>query len=143
MTATAQPLEMDVRRWNARTCEWVTVTVEASPEPRRRARKRAHGPARPLVLDDVSGSSPLPSWWRDTAYAPTTGWADTRTFIKPSAMRTHGAPVVTWDGFDVTSRKRSGRPEDAGADTAIVAAGFAALAETSKPRRTRRTTRRK
>ena len=81
--------------YNPRAGEWRTITVDVSPEPRRQRRTRR--PARhgaPRDLSGLSAGSPLPEWWRDTAFAPGEPLADMRTYIKPPAMRTSRAAVV-------------------------------------------------
>ena len=86
----------DIRAYDPITQEWRTVTVPAEPVKRTRTRRRrAKAPAARMPLDGAG--SPRPAWWRDTAFAPANGpagWADTRTHIKPSAMRTHRAAGI-------------------------------------------------
>jgi hypothetical protein len=48
----------------------------------------------PRDLSGLSTGSPLPEWWRYTAYAPGDLLADTRTYVKTPAIRTHRAAVV-------------------------------------------------
>jgi hypothetical protein len=93
------------RRWNPRAGEWETTTAEIPPGPRRRpAVKRARTAGKPRDLSGLSGGAPLPDWWRDTAFAPSAGFADTRTFIKPPAIRTHRTPVAAFSGTPSSSR---------------------------------------
>lgn len=87
------------RLWNAQAGEWQVIRVEvevtSAPRQRRASQRRTtrrHGAPRDLA--GLSDGSPLPSWWRDTAFAPCDGFADTRTFIKPTTMRTRRAPTV-------------------------------------------------
>ncbi len=85
-----------VRRWDASAGEWHDVTLELTPEPvrRKRARRRAASHGAPRDLTGLSAGAPLPSWWRDTAYAPGEPLADMRTYLKPPAIRTHRAAIV-------------------------------------------------
>jgi len=95
------------RRWNAVAGEWETMTVEITPEPRRRARSRTRSRRRqgsPRDLAGLSAGSPLPAWWRDTAYAPSDGFADMRTYVKPSAIRTHRAAIAAPASDSVPTR---------------------------------------
>jgi len=85
------------QHWNPLAGEWETVTVEVTPEPVRPRRSRARRSRRPGAACDLAGlsdSAPFPDWWRDTAYAPSDGLADMRTFVKPAAIRTHRAATV-------------------------------------------------
>jgi hypothetical protein len=85
------------RQWNPCAGEWQTVKVEITqPEPRRRrtSQHRAVRHGEPRDLSGLSNGSPLPAWWRDTAYAPPEPLADMRTWSKPPAMRTHRAVTV-------------------------------------------------
>jgi hypothetical protein len=88
----AQP---EIRLWDAMAGEWKTVTVDVAPEPRRRGTvRRAKIVGRPRDASGLSAGSPLPAWWRDTAYADMGPLADMRTWVKPAAMRTHRAATV-------------------------------------------------
>lgn len=102
----------DIRVWDAVTHEYRTVRSEVPDQPRRRGRA-SRKPVRrgaPRDLTGLSDSSPLPAWWRDTAYAPAGPLADMRTWVKPSAMRTHrAAAVMPSDPGRLTARKPSGR----------------------------------
>jgi len=86
-----------VPQWDPRAGEWRTVAVEVSPEPVRRRRTRKRASVRtgaPRDLAGLSAGSPLPAWWRDTAFAPGEPLADMRTYVKPPAVRTHRPAVV-------------------------------------------------
>jgi hypothetical protein len=101
-----------VRQYDPRAGEWRTVEVQITPEPRRRraSQRRAPRHGAPRDLTGLSDGSPLPSWWRDTAYAPSDGFADTRTFIKRPAMKTRRAAVVMpADAGQLTARKPTDR----------------------------------
>jgi hypothetical protein len=85
------------QQWNPVAGEWQAVAVEVTPEPRRHARSpRTHGHRLGTERDltGLSSGSPLPAWWRDTAYAPGEPLADMRSFIKPSMIKTHRAATV-------------------------------------------------
>lgn len=83
-----------VRHWNPRTEEWETGSARTAPAPARPARQSK--PGRPVSLSGLSAGAPLPASWRDTAYAPSSGFADMRTYVKPATMRTRRAPVSPW-----------------------------------------------
>jgi hypothetical protein len=102
-------MDMDVRKWDAYAGEWVTVTVDAPPEPRQADRRTLRRPGQPVDLAALSAGSPLPSWWRDTAFAPegSGGLADMRTNLKDETVRTHRGPVVSWSAFDDLPSDRS------------------------------------
>src|SRR5690348_10134713 len=99
------------RIWNAQAGEWQTIQVEVPQEPRRRGQSRRairHG--QPRDLSGLSDGSPLPAWWRDTAYAPGDPLADLRTYVKPAVMRTHrAATVMPAEPGQLTARKPSDR----------------------------------
>jgi hypothetical protein len=83
------------RLWDAWAGEWKTVTVDVTPEPRRRgAVRRTKIAGAPRDTAGLSAGSPLPAWWRDTAYADMGPLADMRTWVKPASMRTHRAATV-------------------------------------------------
>lgn len=86
------------RSWNAQAGEWQDVTIEVPEQPRRRTCRRHTRPGRAVDLAGLAAASPLPDWWRDTAYAPSDGLADMRTYIKTETTRTHRAPVIAWTG---------------------------------------------
>jgi hypothetical protein len=100
-----------VRQYNPWAGEWQAVTVEVSPDPARRpSRASTRRPARhgsPRDLTGLSDGSPLPAWWRDTAYAPMGPLADLRTYVKPSAMRTRRPAVVMPSGLATDTRHSS------------------------------------
>lgn len=98
--------------WNAQAGEWQTVTVEVevTSAPRRRNRARSRRRGQPRDLSGLSDGSPLPAWWRDTAYAPGGPLADLRTYVKPAAMKTRrAATVMPADPGRITARKPSDR----------------------------------
>ena len=81
--------------WNPYAAEWQTLTVKVPDEPRRRrTRRRARRPGRPVDLTGLSAGSPLPAWWRDTAFGDAGPLADMRTYLPEPAIRTH-RPAVT------------------------------------------------
>ncbi len=91
-------LNASYRRWNAQAGEWETVTVQTTCIPRRKHARKAPRRNTPRDLTGLSGGSPLPAWWRDTAYAPGSGFADMRTFIKPETTRTHHKTASIYRG---------------------------------------------
>jgi len=85
------------RQYDPIAREWKSVPVEVPPESVRKHRTRARRPVRrgaPRDLAGLSDGSPIPPWWRYTAFAPQDQLADLRTFIPPPAMRTSRAAVV-------------------------------------------------
>jgi hypothetical protein len=83
--------------WNPYAGEWQTITAEIPDEPRkRRTRKRARRPGRPVNMTGLSAGSPLPAYMCDTAFGLTDAGplADMRTYIKEPAIRTHRAAVT-------------------------------------------------
>jgi hypothetical protein len=98
-------LEETVRQWNGE--EWITVTVQAAPAPRRPARKQARRPGHEIDLDTLNQASPIPESWRYTAYAPGDQLADTRTHVTEPTVRTHRGPTVSWRKFDDLPSDRS------------------------------------
>jgi hypothetical protein len=95
--------ELTIRKWDHGLGEWVTVTVEATPEPRKASRRRTR-PGRPCDLASLATTSPIPEDWRYTAYAPGDQLADTRSHIKPDTLRTHGPAITAWENFrDINS----------------------------------------
>jgi hypothetical protein len=90
-----------IRLWDASAHEYRTVTVTATPAPRRTRRPSAkRAPAVRMPLDNAG--SPIPDWWRWTAYAPGEPLADMRSHVKTPAMRTH-RPAGIVPGADLGS----------------------------------------
>lgn len=94
-------LPVTVRSFDFATLEWHEVTVDAPAPPRargRRTRKPGQAARRgaPRDMSGLSAGSPLPTWWRDTAYAPGEPLADMRRHIPDTAMKTHRAPTVAF-----------------------------------------------
>lgn len=89
----------DVQQWNALAGEWQTMTVTVPDQPRQRKRgtlARSRRPGKPVDLASLSTKAPIPKWWEDTAFAPGTPLADTRTYIKPNTIRTNRPPVIAF-----------------------------------------------
>jgi hypothetical protein len=87
-----------IRQYDPWAGEWRDMHVEVPDEPRRR-RTRKRGPARrgmPRDLSGLSAGSPLPAWWRDTAFGLTDAGplADMRSYIEAPAIRTHRTAVT-------------------------------------------------
>jgi len=85
-----------ISMYDTRAGEWRDVTVEVPDTPRRR-RSSTRRPVRrgaPRDLSGLSDGSPIEPWWRDTAFYDMGPLADTRTWVKPSAMKTRRAPTV-------------------------------------------------
>lgn len=86
-----------VRQYDPRAGEWremrVEVEITSVPRQRRTSHRRTRVGA-PRDLSGLSNGSPIPDWWRDTAFAPGDLLADIRTWTKPPAMRTHRAATV-------------------------------------------------
>ena len=87
-----------IRMYDTLAGEWREVEVAVTPEPRRRRRRTVRRATSrrgaPRDLTGLSDGSPIPPWWRDTAYAEMGPLADTRTWVKPSAMKTRRAATV-------------------------------------------------
>ena len=85
-----------IRHWNPYAGEWQDLTVEVPDEPRQRRTRQARTrkPGRPVDLTGLSGGSPIPPWWRDTAWGDTGPLADLRTYVPEPAIRTHRAAVT-------------------------------------------------
>ena len=99
-----------MRRWNPYASDWETYTAEATPPPRKPARRKTRGRGAPCDLASLSTGSPLPSWWRDTAYAPGDVFADMRSYLPEPSIRTHRPATIPWSG----ETAHSDRPEHPG-----------------------------
>lgn len=93
--------ETTIRTYDPIAQEWRTVTVPAAPLQRTRTSQRRRR-SRPACTTPLSSGSPIPAWWRDTAFAEQGPLADTRTHIKQPAMRTH-RPAGIVPGNDLGS----------------------------------------
>jgi len=120
----------DIRVCDPLTGQWrtVRVTVPDTPvrhmiqgipahysnDPRSKCPRcvppaRARRDGAPVNRDGLSTGSPLPAWWRDTAYAPGEPLADARTYVKPPAMRTH-RPAIVAPARELGDMTVTGRP---------------------------------
>jgi hypothetical protein len=96
-------LPVTIRSFDFATLEWHDVTVPVPDQPSWRARgRRVRKPGQaarrgaPRVLTGLSDGAPLPSWWRDTAFAEIGPLADDRRHIADATMKTHRAPVIAF-----------------------------------------------
>lgn len=103
----------NIRLWDALAGEYRTMQVEVPDQPGQRGQDASRAKVKRGAPRDTSGlssGSPIPAWWRDTAYAPSDGFADARTYVKPASMRTHrAATVMPADPGRLTARKPSDR----------------------------------
>ena len=84
------------RQYDPRAGEWRDVRIEMPDAPRRRRTSRRGTVRRgaPRDLTGLSDGSPIPAWWRDTAFYDMGPLPDARTYVKPATMRTRRAPTV-------------------------------------------------